>query len=78
MANTDKVKVIRSMAAPTAFRDIRSFVDSSSCYQKFVPNFSEIAATLIMLNKEIFKFEWTKESQTAFEFYKKVLPLYHC
>ena len=37
-------------------------------YTRFIPNFSAIAKSLIILTKKFAKFEWTKECQIAFDF----------
>ena len=38
-----KVEAIRSLPVPTCVREVRSFIDMSSYYRRFIPKFSEIA-----------------------------------
>ena len=37
-----KVEAIRSLPVPTCVREVRSFIDMSSYYRRFIPKFSEI------------------------------------
>ena len=60
-----KVKAISEWPTPTCTRDVRSFHGLASFYQRFVWNFSIVAASLTGCLKHE-KFIWTKEEDKSF------------
>ena len=56
-------------------KDVQSFIGLANYYQRFVRDFSKIAAPLTNLTKGIAKFEWTEECQQAFDKIKDTITL---
>ena len=66
--NTD---VIQSWLVPSTVTHVRQFIGFASYYVKFIPNFSEIAQALTRLTKKSVQFNWSQESQKAFDSLKE-------
>jgi len=64
---TDDTKAITSWPVPTKLREVRGFLGLCGYYQRFVNNFSEIAAPLHSLTKNNATFQWTTEGHIAFD-----------
>ena len=61
---------------PTCVHEVGSFIGMGSYYQRFIPNFSEIAEHVIALTRKHAQFKWTDKCQSAFEYLKiSVVPL---
>ena len=60
---------------PKSVKEIQSFLGFGNFYQKFIPNFSTLAAPLNNLLKKDTTFEWTEDTQWAFEELKQQLTL---
>ena len=58
---------------PNCLRDVRAFFSLASYYRKFVRGFATIAEPLTRLTCKNSRFEWTDESQQAFDALKKAL-----
>ena len=73
--STDPVKVkgFADWLIPKSVKDVPSFLGFGNFYQKFIPKFSTLAAPLKNLLKKDTAFEWTKETQQAFEELKQQL-----
>ena len=69
----EKIKAIREWPRPKCIRDVRAFYGLASYYRRFVRNFADIAEPLTKLTRKNTKFEWTDESQTAFDKLKRAL-----
>ena len=72
-----KVEAIRSLPVPTCVGEVRSFVGMCSYYRRFIPNFSQIAESIIALTRKYAHFKWTNVHQKAFEFIKDSLTTVH-
>ena len=69
----EKVSAVANMQPPKNIRDVRSFLGMASYYRKYVPDFSKIAKPLSSLTRKNAKFQWSLETQTAFETLKQRL-----
>ena len=69
----DKISSIRNMPAPRTIREVRSFLGAVGYYMKFIDNFADIARPLTRLTKKNSRFEWTEDSQLAFQTLKQKL-----
>ena len=68
-----KVEAIRSLPTPTCVRKVRSFIGMCSYYNRFIPNFSQIAEQTVALTRKYAHFKWSDTHQKAFEFLKDIL-----
>ena len=69
----EKIKAIRDWPRPKCIRDVRGFYGLASYYRRFVKNFADIAEPLTKLTRKNKKFEWTDDSQTAFDKLKRAV-----
>lgn len=68
-----KIEAIRSLPVPTCVREVRSFIGMCSYYRRFIPNFSQIAESIIALTRKYAHFKWSDVHQKAFEYLKESL-----
>lgn len=52
---------------------VKSFLELTNYYRKFIRNFSKLAKPLTNLIKKDISFHWTKEQQDSFETFKQKL-----
>ena len=71
--NLVKVKGFADWPTPKCVKDVRSFLGFGNFYRKFISKFSTLAAPLNNLLKKDIVFEWTEETQLAFEELKQQL-----
>ena len=64
-------EAIEKFAKPTNKKEIRQFL--GMFYRGFIPNFSEVAASLNNLTKDTVIFHWSKDCETAFKTLKQAL-----
>jgi len=64
--NSQKVNAITEWPRPTKVVEIRSSLDLTGYYRKFVKDFSKIASAMTNLLKKGTKFEWTEKCKRAF------------
>ena len=69
----EKIEAIREWPRPQCIRDVRAFYGLASYYRRFVRGFAAIAEPLTKLTRKNQKFEWTDESQIAFDKLKVAL-----
>jgi len=69
----EKLKTIKEWPIPHYLKEVRAFFGLASYYRKFVRNFATMAEPLTRLTRKQTRFEWTEESQKAFEALKKAL-----
>ena len=62
-----KFKTVRDWPIPQSVSDVRSFVGFATYYQRFIPNFAELAVPLNKLSEKYALFQWSKECQEAFD-----------
>lgn len=68
----EKVKVIQEWQAPTTVKGVRGFLSFANYYRTFIEKYSDIILPLTRLTKKGQKFQWTNESQQAFDQLKEL------
>ncbi|GFU38620.1 retrovirus-related Pol polyprotein from transposon 17.6 [Trichonephila clavipes] len=68
-----KTAAIADMKPPTSVKQVQSFVQTCSCYRRYIPNFSEIAKPLTDLTKKNSMWKWVSEQEEAFRDLKSKL-----
>ena len=71
--DTDKVRAILALVAPTCVREIRGFLGCVGYYRRFIEGYAKQAIPLTELLKKEEEFVWTERRQKAFEDLKKTL-----
>jgi len=69
----DKLEVLKEWPVPSSQTAVRSFLGFAGYYQRFVRNFSGLAAPLSELTKKDSTFTWDEKHQEAFEAVKTAL-----
>lgn len=72
-ADPNRISAIIDYPVPKTTRQIRSFLGMAGWYQRYVSNFSAIAAPITDLLGGHAKFKWTQEAQVAFDTLKQKL-----
>ena len=62
-----KIEAVQIFPVPRSQTEIKLFLGLASYYRRFVPKFAEIARPLHKASETSAKFEWTRETQDAFE-----------
>jgi len=68
-----KLTGIKDWIPPKTVKGVRSFLEISNFYQRFIGNYTEIAKPMVELTKKTKFFEWSQECQMGFENLKKFL-----
>ena len=68
-----KVQTIRDAHSPRSRKELRSFLEMASNYQRFIRNFAKIARPLSKKISEKVEFEWTLPMQKSFNMLKQAL-----
>lgn len=68
-----KITAVQEWPAPANSTEVAAFLGLANFYRRFVREFSSIAAPLTQLLKKEQTFQWTGETQTAFEKLKAAL-----
>ncbi|MGV1089522.1 MAG: reverse transcriptase domain-containing protein, partial [Mycobacterium sp.] len=63
----EKIKHVKEWPMPKNVKDVRSFIGLAGFYQRFVPNFANLAGPLTALFKKNVSFKWTHVEQTALD-----------
>ena len=71
--DTDKVRAILALLAPTSVREIRGFLGCVGYYRRFIEGYAKRAIPLTELLKNEEEFIWTERRQHTFEDLKKTL-----
>lgn len=66
MRSGKRVEAVKLMPRPQNIQELVSFVGNINYYNKFIEEFSTIAAPFNELSRKNVKFEWTEEQQNAF------------
>lgn len=69
----ERIKGIVDFPRPTTVRQIRRFLGMAGWYQRYINNYSSIAAPITDLLKASDKFKWTSEAQESFDALKHSL-----
>ena len=72
-ANPDKIQAILTMKEPTNLRGVQQLAERLAALSRFISRLGEKALPFYKLLKKTGKFEWTKETTTAFAALKKTL-----
>jgi hypothetical protein len=70
--DSGKVKAIKKWKAPTIVKGVRSFIGFSNFYRGFIKNFSEVAASLMLLIRKNQTWQWEKKQQKLFNRLKEL------
>ena len=62
-----KVQSILDWKRPGSLKEIQSFLGFANFYRRFIPNFSTVVSPLTKLLRKGAHFEWTAETQAAFD-----------
>ncbi|CAK9832693.1 Retrovirus-related Pol polyprotein from transposon 297 [Anthophora retusa] len=69
----EKVRAIQELAVPKNVKHVLTFLQTCSCYRKFIADFANIARPLSDLTNKNVEFRWGKEQSEAFEKLKAAL-----
>lgn len=72
-ADPSKVEAILTYPVPQTLKEVQRFLGLAGWYDRFVPNFSQIAEPLNVLKKRGKSFQWTLQCQQAFDHLKACL-----
>ncbi|KAJ0179560.1 hypothetical protein K1T71_005272 [Dendrolimus kikuchii] len=72
-ADPDKTRAMSTIASPKNIKQLKTFLQTSSWFRRFIPNYAEIARPLTNLLKKDSKWIWNPEQQNAFESIKQLL-----
>lgn len=68
-----RVKCIAEFPAPKTVKQVRRFLGMAGWYQRYISNYSTIAAPMTNLLKKSDRFNWTQEAQASFDMLKTSL-----
>ena len=72
-ANPDKIRAILDMESPTSVRDVQKITGRIAALGRFVSKSGDKCLPFFKALKKVKNFEWTDESQVAFEELKKYM-----
>jgi hypothetical protein len=67
----DKMQTLLEWTPPTNVKAVQSFLGFANFYGRFIEGFSKVCKPLIDLTKKSTRWQWTEESQNAFEMLKR-------
>jgi len=70
--DSTKLDGIAKWPTPTKVKEVHSFLGFANFYQRFIPNYSNIAHPLIDLTKKDHLWNWTSSCQTSFDMLKSL------
>lgn len=71
--NPDKIAAVIEMPPPTNVNELRSFLGAINFYAKYIKGMSNLTAPLSHLLKNNVEWNWSKQCQSLFEKFKKIL-----
>lgn len=69
----EKVSAIKDMAPPRDVKQLKSFLQTSSWFRRFIPGYADVALPLTSLLKKVSTWKWESSQQNAFEKIKDLL-----
>ncbi|KAL0821690.1 hypothetical protein ABMA28_005122 [Loxostege sticticalis] len=69
----DKTAAITSLPPPRNLKHLKCFLQTTSWFRRFIPNYAEVARPLTILLKKDSSWRWTPEQQSAFEQLRQLL-----
>ena len=73
LPTVEKTVAIKDLAPPTNVHEVQVVMGMFNYYHKFIPNFAEVAKSIVELTKKNMKFDWTNKCQVAFDTLKNTL-----
>ena len=73
LPTVEKTIAIKDLAPPSNVHEVQVAMGMFNYYRKFIPNFAEIAKSIVSLTKKNTKFQWTEKCQVAFDTLKNYL-----
>ena len=67
-----KLSAIKDWQPPSSVKGVRSFLGFANFYQKFIPNFSNVVAPIVLLTRKDHPWSWANPQQTAFDTLKTI------
>ena len=67
-----KLSAIKDWQPPSSVKGVRSFLGFAIFYRKFIPNFSNVVAPIVLLTHKDHPWSWMKPQQTAFNTLKLI------
>lgn len=71
--DSDKTSAVANMSPPQNVKHLKCFLQTSSWFRLFIPDYAEIAAPLTTLLKKASTWRWGPEQQGAFDRIKSLL-----
>jgi len=69
----EKLKAVRKWPRPNDKHQLRSFLDLCTYYRMFISGFADLAKPLTRLTEDKRTFEWSADTETAFQTLKEAL-----
>ena len=67
-----KLSAIKDWQPPSSVKGVRSFLGFANFYRKFIPNYSNIVAPIVLLTRKNHPWSWTEPQQDAFDALKAI------
>ena len=72
----ENIESIMNWPTPRNVTDVRSFMELSRYYRRFIKVFSKVAHVITSLQKKGMKFEWTSRCEESFQRLKSLLTMH--
>ena len=67
-----KLLAIKDWQSPSSVKGVRLFLGFANFYRKFIPNYSNIVAPIVLLTRKNHPWSWTEPQQNAFNTLKAI------
>ena len=67
-----KLCAIKDWQPPSSVKGVRSFLGFANFYHKFIPNFSNVVAPIVLLTCMDHPWSWAEPQQTSFDTLKSI------